>query len=419
VALAVNAVTNKAYVITEDPRGPISVVDGASLKAVTLAPPGHAQGPRAIAVDAAANKVYAAFNGEVVVIDGATHAMTFVPSVTAVGIAVNPATRRIYVAGAQGAMTVIDGATNAATTVGIPAGATAVAVNPNTNKVYVAGSGVTVLDGAGVASAPPPAAAALNVQGLWWRAQGTESGWGVNLTQQGDTLFGTWFTYDAQGNGLWLVMSNGARTGPNTYSGTLYQTSGPAFNAAPFDGSKVTASAVGSATFAFTDADNGTFSYTLNGVAGSKPITRQLYASPLPRCSTGNTHGALPNYQALWWASPAGAESGWGLNVAHQGDILFVTWFTYGSDGKGLWLVGSNLARTGNGSYAGALYRAVGPPFNANPWNPAMVALTPVGNATLSFSGPDDGVFAYTLNGVAQSKAITRQVFAGPQTICR
>src|SRR6185312_12404029 len=125
---------------------------------------------------------------------------------------------------------------------------------------------------------------------------------------------------------------------------------------------------------------------------------------------------ANPNYQALWWASPAGSESGWGLNVTHQGDTLFATWFTYGPDGKGMWLVGSSLARTGNGTYAGALYRTVGPPWNQQPWNPAMVALTPVGNATLTFSSAGTGTFAYTVNGISQAKSIARQLYASPET---
>jgi len=259
-----------------------------------------------------------------------------------------------------------------------------------------------------------------NVQGLWWRAPaGSESGWGVNLTQQGDTLFATWFTYDASGNGLWLVMSQGATTSPNTYSGTLYQTTGPAFNAVPFDASKVTRTPVGTATFSFTDEFNGTFSYTVNGVSATKAITRQVYDSRLPVCTLGGTSTASPNYQALWWASPAGSESGWGLNVTHQGDTLFITWFTYGPDGKGMWLVGSNLTRNGNGTYAGAIYRTVGPPWNQSPWNPAMVALTPVGTATLAFDTAGTGTFAYTVNGIAQTKSITRQVFASPETVCR
>ena len=59
----------------------------------------------------------------------------------------------------------------------------------------------------------------VNVQGLWWK-DASESGWGVNLTQQGDVLFATWFTYDEQGQGMWLVMSNGERTGTSTSRGS-------------------------------------------------------------------------------------------------------------------------------------------------------------------------------------------------------
>jgi hypothetical protein len=28
------------------------------------------------------------------------------------------------------------------------------------------------------------------------------------------------------------------------------------------------------------------------------------------------------NYEGLWWASPAESESGWGINFAHQGDLI-------------------------------------------------------------------------------------------------
>ena len=141
--------------------------------------------------------------------------------------------------------------------------------------------------------------------------------------------------------------------------------------------------------------------------------------SRLPTCTLGGSGTASPNYQALWWAAPAGSESGWGLNVTHQGDTLFITWFTYAPDGKGMWLVGSNIARTGNGTYAGTIYRTVGPPWSQLPWNGSMVALTPVGNATLTFANAGSGTFAYTVNGISQTKSITRQVFASPETVCQ
>lgn len=127
---------------------------------------------------------------------------------------------------------------------------------------------------------------------------------------------------------------------------------------------------------------------------------------------------ATPNVQGLWWKSPASSESGWGVNLTQQGDILFATWFTYDADGRGLWLVAPALVRTGSG-YSGALYRTTGPAFSANPWNGGAVVATEVGTATLAFADADTGTFTYTYAGVTQSKPITRQAFATPATVCR
>lgn len=53
------------------------------------------------------------------------------------------------------------------------------------------------------------------------------------------------------------------------------------------------------------------------------------------------------NVQGLWWRSPANSESGWGLNLIQQGDVLFATWFTYDTDGRGMWLVASDARPVG------------------------------------------------------------------------
>jgi hypothetical protein len=274
-------------------------------------------------------------------------------------------------------------------------------------------------------------------QGLWWRSPGgSESGWGVNIIHQADILFATWFTYDADGTGLWLVMPAGmpdnAMDGDpymggygmmmypsaKSYTGTLYRTTGPAFDSGRFDPSKVTANPVGTANFVFVNADNGAFNFTVNGVSQSKGIERQVFATPMSRCEVGGSRSSAPNYQDLWWASPAGAESGWGLNITHQGDTLFVTWFTYDANGKGLWLVMSNGAKTGPGTYAGTLYRTTGPSYAAAQWDVSKVVANPVGTAALSFANADSGTFTYTMNGVTQSKSIVRQVFAIPVSAC-
>jgi hypothetical protein len=266
-------------------------------------------------------------------------------------------------------------------------------------------------------------AAMVNVQGLWWRSPAnSESGWGVNLTQQGTTLFATWFTYDTDGSGMWLVATTPS-TGNNTYSGTLYRTTGPAFSANPWNPAQVVATAAGTATFTFSDAGNGTFTYTVNGITQSKSITREVFASPVPTCVVAETFAPSSNFTDLWWRSPANSESGWGINLTQQGEIIFASWFTYDASGKGMWLVVtaprvSAGPAAGMGIYQGTLYRTTGPPFSATPWNPAQVVATPAGTATFTFSDFNNATFAYTVDGISQSKPITREVFATPASTC-
>jgi len=256
-------------------------------------------------------------------------------------------------------------------------------------------------------------------QGLWWKSPaGSESGWGMNIAHQADIIFATWFTYDANGRAWWLSMTAPLVSGGNKFTGTLYATRGPVFDAMPFNPALVVPSAVGSGTLTFADADNGTFAYTVNGVSQVKPITRQVFG-PLPTCRFG-THpnlAAATNYQDLWWNAPPGSESGWGLNIAHQGGTLFVTWFTYDVDGSPMWL-SATAQKTGPATYGGALYRTSGPAFSATPWNPAAVVVTQVGTVMLTFADGNRASFAYTVNAVSQTKQVTRQIFQAPGTVC-
>jgi serine protease len=119
---------------------------------------------------------------------------------------------------------------------------------------------------------------------------------------------------------------------------------------------------------------------------------------------------AAPNYQGLWWASPAGSESGWGINFAHQGDIIFATWFTYDATGKAWWL-SMTANRTGPNVYAGDLLQTRGPAFSATPFDPNAVTHASVGHATLTFTDASTAQFAYTVNGIAQTKTLTREFF--------
>jgi len=263
-------------------------------------------------------------------------------------------------------------------------------------------------------TAPPPTA--LNFQALWWRSPaGSENGWGLNVTHQGDALFVTWFTYNLDGSPLWFVMDNMQKVGNNQYFGNVYRTHSSPFSA--YDGSKFAATLAGTATLSFSDANTGNFQYTIDGVAASKPITKFLYSSPVPTCATGaGTGGNTVSYQDMWWKSPAQSENGWGVNVTHQGDTLFATWFTYGADGSFVWFVMDNAVKTAQGVYSGNVYQPHSAPYNN--YDASKFGATQVGTATFTFIDANNGTFSYTVNGISQTKAITRYVFSSQTTSC-
>ena len=109
---------------------------------------------------------------------------------------------------------------------------------------------------------------------MWWNA--AESGWGLSLNQQGDTLFGVWYSYAADGSPTWYVMPGGAWTAVDTYSGTLYRTaSSGAYFGRPFDAASVVRTPAGHLSLRFLDANTAVMTYTLDGVSGTRQVTRQ------------------------------------------------------------------------------------------------------------------------------------------------
>ena len=252
---------------------------------------------------------------------------------------------------------------------------------------------------------------------LWWNP--SESGWGLNLNQQGSLMFGTLFTYDSSRAPMWLVMSAGALQSDGvSFVGDLYRTTGPAFNANPFTpigAGNVTR--VGTLAVTFNHANSATLTYSVNGTAVTKNIQRQVYGTRSANClPTAEARTAATNFQDLWWNS---AESGWGLNLTHQDNTFFGTLFTYDASGRDLWLVMSAGTRQADGSYLGDLYRTTGSAFNANPFPPIGASdVTNVGNMRLRFANGNSGTLTYTFNGTTVTKQITRQEFSSPVSAC-
>lgn len=88
-----------------------------------------------------------------------------------------------------------------------------------------------------------------DVTDIWYNA--AESGWGMTLAQHGNNVFGVWFTYDVDGQPLWVVMPGVTFSGAGSFSGTLYTTRGPYFGEATFDSSRVVVTQAGWMSFTF------------------------------------------------------------------------------------------------------------------------------------------------------------------------
>lgn len=116
-----------------------------------------------------------------------------------------------------------------------------------------------------------------------------------------------------------------------------------------------------------------------------------------------------PNFTGLWW-NPA--ESGWGVNFDHQGDVVAATFFVYGQNNQPTWYIGVMLlqgtAPNGVVTLTGDLFQTTGPWLAAGTFNPAAVTQRKVG--TVTFAGTTDGAtLSYSVDGSLVTKQIIRQ----------
>lgn len=111
---------------------------------------------------------------------------------------------------------------------------------------------------------------------LWWNPN--ESGWGLNVIQHpNNIIFAIWYTYDAEGKMTWFHVPQGTWTDSMTYTGDLYAAAGPSFASPTFNAAQVKRRAVGTATLRFSSSGSGTWSYSVDGVSGSKNIERLAF----------------------------------------------------------------------------------------------------------------------------------------------
>ncbi len=157
-----------------------------------------------------------------------------------------------------------------------------------------------------------------------------------------------------------------------------------------------------------------TFTPTATGARSAVvTVTSNGQFSPQTFTFTGNgTPASAANHEGLWW-NPN--EDGWGINLEHQGNVIFATWFTYDLTGKAWWLVLIANAGPGN-TYTGSVFTTTGSSYLLPAFTKGGVA--PAGTGTLTFIDAGHATFEYNLtNGVHQTKSIVPQVF-GPLPTC-
>ncbi len=111
---------------------------------------------------------------------------------------------------------------------------------------------------------------------LW--SNPNEPGWGINISQQDQTLFATMFVYGADNRPLWFVASDMARSGSG-YIGDLFILSGPAFFNT-FNPNGVGIRKVGRIAFVPTSEGAAGISYEVDGRTITKNIERQTFKNP-------------------------------------------------------------------------------------------------------------------------------------------
>lgn len=122
-----------------------------------------------------------------------------------------------------------------------------------------------------------PAATALRtgLGDLWWGGI-EQNGWGIAVLQQSNTLFSTWYTYDADGAPIWFVMPGGYWKNANTYAGAIYRTVGSPWLGKVYDASKLQTIPVGGFEIRFS-GEAATFDYMIDGRSGSLPLERLAF----------------------------------------------------------------------------------------------------------------------------------------------
>jgi hypothetical protein len=149
-------------------------------------------------------------------------------------------------------------------------------------------------------------------------------------------------------------------------------------------------------------------------------VIPHLLAGAFVACAPGATAGMSPDPTGLWYDPD---ESGWGLSLVQQGDIVFAALLVYDESHRAAWYAApamqpSTLFVPGGAQStsdaSGVLYRTSGPWFGA-PFDRTQVSAAPVGQMRVTYTGADGQALSvtYTIDGRDVAKTVRPQTWSG------
>jgi hypothetical protein len=244
----------------------------------------------------------------------------------------------------------------------------------------------------------------------------------VAVEEQGNVVSAVMATYDQSGQPVWFILPHADKgafdsadaAAPLTFNGSYYRTQGlPDLDTCtrcgdpPLFPPHIAVTELGAAGFVFNADGSATF-MTPTSPQGVESITPEVFASDESSTTEGAAASAPTRYQGFWANAD---ESGWGLYLAHQADVVFGIWLTYAPNGNPLWY-SMPLAKGEGSSYSGPIMLTTGPAFDDAVYDVDRVGATEVGSATMTFDDGDNGHLEYSLPGLySGTRDVARQVF--------
>lgn len=154
-------------------------------------------------------------------------------------------------------------------------------------------------------------------QGTWWDP--TKSGHGFEIFNAGDQVAVTWYTFDDAGRPTWYTSQG--------MTSTLGTQSWPLLKHRWANGRKAGFTVVGSLRLDFHNAEAADVSWEIGSQKATwaiKPFTLSGVINEVDRSGA--------------WFDPS--NSGWGLTISEQGDVLGGALFAYDTAGEPTWVAG-------------------------------------------------------------------------------